>query len=371
VPQRDATDATGDGRTFPAYRFAGSHRQIGRAYGEACRPLIQRHLAYARLRLEARIPGFDPAVAAARALAYRPFVQRHAPFLDEEIAGVAEGAALALGDAYLLQLRAEAQNDLEQAAECTTFAILPAATANGIGLVGQNADLPAFYADVAVVAELAPDDGPSCLVLTPAGQVSYIGINAEGLGMFANFLSCGGWRVGYPRYLFTRLGLRERTAGAAIDAIAALPRASSRNLIALDAGGGALDAETTPEALARLEPVGGVLAHANHFLSPALQRLEAADPAYLHNSRARQARMEELLRSHRGRLDAVAMRTVLRDRQTAPDSLCRRPEDAGFLPPAERDVITFASVIAEPAEGRMWVAVGPPDAHPYRLYRMA
>jgi hypothetical protein len=30
------------------------------------------------------------------------------------------------------------------------------------------------------------------------------------------------------------------------------------------------------------------------------------------------------------------------------------------LPPAERDVITFASVIAEPSERRFWAAVGSP-----------
>ena len=48
---------------------------------------------------------------------------------------------------------------------------------------------------------------------------------------------------------------------------------------------------------------------------------------------------------------------------SAPDAICRRPGDD-----AASDVITFASVIAAPGEGRMWVAVGPPDAHPYQEY---
>ena len=51
---------------------------------------------------------------------------------------------------------------------------------------------------------------------------------------------------------------------------------------------------------------------------------------------------------------------VLRDRSTAPDALCRTAaDDPGS------DTITFASVIAEPSQGQMWVAVGPPNAHPY------
>ena len=270
-------------RTFPVYRFAGSHFAIGRQFGEACAEAIHRHRDLALERLRGR-SGISAPEALAAALRYRPFVVAHAPFLDEEIQGVAAGAGLSLGEAYLLQLRAEiAEKKGWQAAEsgdeCTTFAVLPEAAAAGVPLIGQNADLPAFYAEIGVVVEIIADDAPAVLMLTPAGQVSYIGINDRGLGVFANFLTCDGWRVGFPRYLWSRLALAQETVADAIAAVRAVPRASSRNLIMLDAHGTAADLETTPTRDARLDPVDGLLAHANHYVGRGPARRRAVGPA--------------------------------------------------------------------------------------------
>ncbi|MDQ3779430.1 MAG: C45 family peptidase [Chloroflexota bacterium] len=354
-------------QTFPAYRFSGSHLAIGRAYGDACGDDIRRHrdLALERLRRRAKIA---PERAVAGALAYRRFVVEHAPFLDEEIRGVAEGAGLSLAEAYFLQLRAEAAvvTPDENGDECTTFAVLPEATSNGVGLVGQNADLPAFYRAISVVVEFVPDDGPAVLMLTPAGQVSYIGINDRGLGVFANYLSCDGWRVGYPRYLLTRLAMTHETVDAALAAVRSVPRASSRNLIMLDAHGVAADLETTATRDARLEPDTGLLAHSNHYLAPELLAEEKGSEQGVANSRVRYQRMRALLEGHRGELDATLMQTLLRDRSDLHDSICRVAVDD-----PSTDIMTFASAIAEPTKGQMWVAIGPPSEHSYRRYAFA
>ena len=358
---------TTDRQTFPAYRFSGSHLAIGRAYGDACGDDIRRHrdLALDRLRRRAKIA---PERAVAGALAYRRFVVDHAPFLDEEIRGVAEGAGLSLAEAYFLQLRAEAAviTPDETGDECTTFAVLPGATSDGIGLVGQNADLPAFYREISVVIELVPDDGPAVLLLTPAGQVSYIGINDRGLGVFANFLSCDGWRVGFPRYLLTRLAMTQETVEAALAAVRTVPRASSRNLIMLDANGVAADLETTATRDARLDPEAGLLAHSNHYLAPELLAEERGTDRGVANSKVRCQRMRTLLEQHRGELDATLMQTLLRDRSDRHDSICRVAADD-----PTSNVMTFASVIAEPTKGQMWVAIGPPSEHSYRRYAFA
>jgi isopenicillin-N N-acyltransferase-like protein len=354
------------GRSFPAYRFSGTHREIGRQFGEATRDLIWQHRDLATARLGAQ-SGVGAAQALAAAWRYRPFVQQHAPFLDEEIAGVAEGAGLSLEEAYLLQLRAELANTAglydEIGDECTTFAVLAEQTRNGQPLIGQNADLPAFYRGLGVVIEIVSDDHPPVLMLTPAGQVSYIGINGNGLGVFANFLTCDGWRMGFPRYLLSRLALIHDTVDAAIAAIDGVPRASSRNMLLLDAAGSAADLETTPTQSARLRPGLGFIAHANHYVAPSLLGEERYAAGPRENSCIREGRMIELLAVNRGHLDATLMQAILRDRATAPDTLSRAPEDD-----PTRDVITFASVIAEPAQGQMWVAVGPPHEHSYRCY---
>jgi isopenicillin-N N-acyltransferase-like protein len=353
---------------FPFVRLAGSHREIGGQFGEACAAQIRRHrdLALARLRDRAHI---DPERALADALRYRPFVVEHAAFFDEEIQGVAEGSGISLSEAYLLQLRAElavgtrnAHNGDEND-ECTTFAVLPDATADGSPLIGQNADLPAFYKEIGVIVEIVPDDAPRVLMLAPAGQVSYIGINDRGLGVFANYLTCDGWRLGFPRYLLSRLALTKETVEEAIAAVRAVPRASSRNLIMLDAHGTAADLETTPTRDARLDPEDGVLAHSNHYVAPGLASEERSPERQVANSRVRLDRMNALLRQRRGSLDAEAMQAILRDRDCTPDALCRM---AGDDPSS--DFITFASVIAEPSRGRMAVAVGPPNENAYREY---
>ena len=366
----DAIDGTTSraqsGRVFPKHRFAGSHLEIGEQFGEACRDLIASHLDKALGRLSER-SAMSREDALEKALAYRPWIQRYAAFFDDEIQGVARGARISLGEACLLQLRAEVATPVapDDAAECTTFAAQPEATANGIGLVGQNADLPAFYGEIAIVAEIVPDNAPRLLMLMPAGQVSYIGINDRGLGVFANFVTCDGWRLGFPRYLFSRLALTRDTVDDAITAVRGVRRASSRNLIMLDAHGIAADLETTPTSDARLDPTDGILTHANHYVSPSLLAEERSPEESVANSRARQDRMSSLLAERRGHLDAGMMEEVLRDRACYPDALCRMPGDA-----PGSDIITFASVIAEPSEGRMRVAVGPPNQHPYVEHRL-
>ena len=351
---------------FPYFRFAGSHHEIGRQFGESCRDLIHRHVELAVNRLETRV-GIPAEIAYQRALAFQDSVAQYAPYFSDEIEGMADGANLTLAQAYLLQLRAEVATPgpwtdevAEANDECTTFAILAGATANGIGLVGQNADLPAFYKEIAIVAEMRPDDLPATLMLLPAGQISYIGINDRGMGCFANFLTCDGWRIGFPRYFFSRLALTKNTVGDGIETIRGVKRASSRNLMMLDSHGGAADLETTPTRDARIDPIDGLLAHANHYTAPELLGEERSPEHYLGNTRARQIRMEELLRELRGKHTAQSMQAILRDRACYPDALCRAPGDS-----ETSDTITFASVIAEPSEGALWVAVGPPNQHEY------
>lgn len=353
---------------FPFHRFAGTHREVGHQYGEACRDLIHRHRDLALARLGEKLD-IAPDEALARTLWYRPWVQRYAPFFDEEITGMAEGSGISLAEAWLLQLRAEVAIVTERGLaaepgdECTSFAVQPEATADGVGMVGQNADLPPFYREIGVVAEMVFDDMPSILMLLPAGQVSYLGINDRGMGVGANFLTCDGWRTGFPRYLFSRLALTHETVDDAIAAISSLHRASSRNLIMLDEQGRAADLETTPASVGRIDPRDGLLAHANHFSAPDMAHEERAKPANLANSRQREATMWRLLQERRGTLDTAAMQEILRDRASGVDCLSRHADDY-----PEWDTMTFASLIVRPSEGRMVIAPGPPDEHEYTEY---
>lgn len=356
-------------QSFPFYRFRGTHRQIGQQFGEACSDLIKKHRDYALERLNGKFH-----VSARRlheaVLQYRPFVQKYAKGFDDEVQGIAEGAGITLEEAYLLQLRAEINHYCRSNTECTTFAVLAEATSNGVPLIGQNCDLPAFYSELGVVVEYVPDDGPATLMLTPAGQVSYIGINDLGVGVFANFLTCDGWRAGFPRYMLSRLALTKGTVEEAIELVRHVERASSRNLIMLDKHGSAADLENTPARDALITPENGLLAHSNHYTAGSLLEEERLHGVELENSRVRLDRMWSLLKENHGKLNVEVMQEILRDRGSYPHCLCQIPGDEKVQSPGDKgaDIITFASVIAEPSEGNLWVAIGPPNQFEYKRF---
>ena len=350
--------------TFPFYRFAGTHREIGQQYGEACRELIIRHRDLALERLYAKSSlSYDDITE--RTMWYEPWVQKVAPFFIDELEGLAEGAGISRAEAWLLQLRAEVAiiEENEAGDDCTSFAVLPEATSDGIGMVGQNADLPPFYRDIAVVAEMKFDDLPNILMLLPAGQLSYLGINDAGVGISANFVTCDGWRVGFPRYFFSRLVLTKSSVEEGAVLIENVHRASSRNLMMLDATGNALNLETSVTDSARIVPENGILAHANNYLAPDMKHAERSKGIGLENSQGRYESMRAMLHARHGQLNVEAMKEVLTDRTDVMACVNRHRGDI-----AELDSMTFASLIMTPATGQMEIAVGPPDENDYVQY---
>lgn len=353
---------------FPFYRFSGTHEQIGLQYGSACKELIKKNLDLSMHRLQEHTNATREQILNTT-LQYQPYVLRYTPFLDEEIQGVAESTGLRLEEIYFLQLRAEIQaaffsaNEQNPGMECTSFAISGEGTSDRSPFGGQNADLPAFYSDICVVVEINPDDQPAVLMVTPAGQVSYIGMNRSGLCTFANYLVCAGWREGFPRYCLTRLALTHDHVSDAERSLLEVQRASSRNILMVDARGEMVDLELAVQRYGRLTTTDGRLIHSNHFLSPDVLGEERASTGDQINSQQRLARMQQLIDGEFGSLDVDRLKGYLRDRQTYPDAVCIEPGD-----PGQGDEMTVASVIAEPAGGCLWAAVGPPSRNAYQRY---
>lgn len=361
---------------FPYFEFSGSRYDVGKQHGRDAGEYVHRHLNMALGKLEAR--GVDHQTARNRAAQYMPFIERYAPGFAEELRGLADGADFELADAYILQLRAElavnpgVEMDSVDAArarealanECTTFAVHGSLTVDGEPIAGQNADLPAGTKDVSIVARLAPNDAPHVLMLLPAGQISYIGISDQHMAVFANFLNTTGWKPGYPRYLFSRTILEEKSIDAGVTRLSKIPRASSRNVMAVDGEGNAIDLELSVERAGRLDPQNGVLVHSNHFLDESMRDEERAEGDRFENSCRRYDRMRELIESERGNISVESAMRFFRDRENAPDAICRHLGDG------PGDYITFASVIARPSVGELYVAPGPPDRHDFTRYTL-
>ena len=236
-----------------------------------------------------------------------PFAQpirEHAPFLWEELDGMARGSGLPISRLLILQARAEVMRANRPAAppppECTTFGVTGHRTAGGATLIGQNVDLVPFVEEFGVVIRQYPKDAPAALLYTTAGLLGHNGLNEAGVGVCANFVDDpDGWGDGLPRYLLSRLALREASAEAACAAALAPPRAASRNLLIADDRGTIVDVEALRRRAAILRARDGLLVHANHLEAAEFQGCEKPSE----NSLARRARLAALFEAARAPRD--------------------------------------------------------------------
>lgn len=349
------------GKRLPEIDVWGRGRLAGSIYGEGARELIQSHLhrLYEANREVVR-GGRDQLLD--KTSAFRRAVMERYPELAEEIDGIADGAHIDLKEAWLLQLRSEVQRVSlpEPGLECTAIGVMAPATRNAEVLAGQNGDLPGIYEDILVVVRREAPQQLRSISVAPAGQISWHGMNEAGLAVFGNFLNSDGWRIGIPRYLYTRIALEESTVAGAVERLSAEHRSSSRNLLLADPGA-MIDLELGVKEWASLSPRRGVLVHTNHFLSP-LAAMDTAPPLYSENSRGRYEVARSLLWEMAGEIDLDAMKTVLKDR-TPPHLISIAATDQ-----LVNDLRTVVSSIAEVGEGRLWIAMGPPHLTPHLRY---
>lgn len=372
-------------RTLPFLRVAGPPGEIGKAHGRAAADLVAHNIEvyFRRFADEAELPRRE---VLRRAGIYWEAVCRQTPEFAAMVQGIASGARQPLLQIAAVNLRFEflygefsriGQIELggapSPAGECTAFAVMPDVSDDGHLRIGQNWD---WIPDVAgLLLHVTRPDGLRVLCVTEAGVAGgKIGLNSAGLGLVINGLLSNedDWsRVGRPFHARTWEVLCSRTLPQAQEAASGGVRSCSANYLIAQAGasaaGEAIDLETAPRGICRLEPSGGILAHANHFLDP--DRLSIWEPIVeeRRSTYHRCSRMERLLADARssGRISGEALQHILRDHDEYPDSICRHPHPA--LPGPER-YQTVVSVVMDLHAGRLHIAAGPPCEQPYQEY---
>lgn len=366
--------------TLPVVTLRGGPRDQGRVHGEALREEIRHNvdLYLNRFLTDARL---ERAEVDRRAAAYLEVFGRDSPDYRESMEGIAEASGRTLAEIAMLNARYEilysaysAIGMEEAAGGCTAFAASRSVSADGHLRIGQSWD---WIPDVrGALLEIA-SDGLRILAFTEAGIAGgKIGMNSAGIGLVINGLlsSLDDWsRLGTPFHLRTARVLASRTFEEAVThATGGMHGVSANFLIARGRGeptsgtsdgtGRAeqiVDVETSPAGWLSIEPKGGTLAHANHFLDP--ERLSLWQP--LREERAstyqRCARMEQLLarRTSAGPVAAGDLEDFLRDHEGHPDSICRHSNPQ--LPPDERTETVFA-VLMDLDALEMRYAGGPP-----------
>jgi isopenicillin-N N-acyltransferase-like protein len=349
---------------YPLLEARGPHRELGRQHGEQARTQIRGFLQHLHRSL-----GLSGDQLCSRALAFLPLFERYCPPLVAEVRGLAEGAGVSFPEALAVQVRGELTQ--APAEGCTTFVVSARGTAAGEVLIGQNSDVDPELAGFAYVLRLEPEGKPALLLWTFGGMLGYHGLNAAGVAHFANSLGGGpAWKFGLPHYPVKRLMLEQQTLGGVLDLLGQVPVCSSGNYVLCDGDGRTANVELTPAGFAVLEDKReGFLAHTNHFLCPP-HACPATDAAGVPDSFPRLARMRELLAGEKGRLTIDRLKGFLADHAGYPTSICRHPHGGPDHPSVSARGRTVASLIAEPAQGRLHVARGNPCQAGYATYQL-
>ena len=352
----------GASSSYPLFSASGAPRALGQQHGEQARSQVRAFLDYLGHALKLSREQLH-----SRALGFLALFEQHCPHLVEEIHGLAEGAGVPLAEALAVQIRGE----LGQVPDggCTTFVISAPGTAGGQILIGQNSDVEPELEEFAYVLRLEPEGKPAVLLWTFGGMIGYHGLNAAGVAHFANSLGGGpAWKRGLPHYPVKRLMLEQGSLDGVLALLKEVPVCSSGNYVLCDGTGRIADVELTPDGFALLQDQGeGFIAHSNHFTCGPYA-CPATDAASVPDSFPRLARMRELLAARFGNLTVEDLKRFLADHARQPTSICRHPHTGPDHSSVSSRGRTVASLIAEPAAGRLHVSRGNPCQAAYATY---
>lgn len=360
---------------FPRLVLRGTAFERGVQYGRQAKPRIARSIALYREVFEhmAKLTWSD-AVAAAQA--YVPSIKRFAPYCLDEMHGMAEGAGVDPGEILALNARSELMFSASAAGvsggpgECSSFAVLSEASANGHTLLAQNWDWMPQAAETAVVLEVHRDDAPNFVTVAEAGHLAKVSINSAGLGVCTNTLvsKSDAGRVGVPYHVLLRALMDVSSMSAATRMVLQAERAFSGNFLLAHRDGLAVNLESSsggPEGVSVQFATAGVLAHTNHFLDGYLRPGDAR--VNLHPGTL--FRLDTVRRGLQGdsAVSIDRIKSILRDHKNHPESVCWHPDPA--KPPIEQR-LTVASIIMDLDEGRLLFTSGPPCESDYASLRL-
>lgn len=365
---------------FPLIEVSGPPQERGRQYGRLGAGRIHKGIAHYSAQLE-RL-NLDRAGVAALVRAYTPMIERFDPTHLEEMRGIAAGAEIELADAVLLNARTEILKLAEKPAlraaladGCTAVAVMPDATADGRLIHAQNWDWKAECVETAVVLHIRRDDGPDILTFTEAGALARSGMNSAGIGITANYLqSDRDYRdIGVPLALIRRKALQQEYLALAMQAVHATPKSAANNMMVSgsrhDGAAIAIDFECAPDEAFQVHAGGGLLVHANHFVSPvALSKLRDTGLPSSPCSIYRDLRVRELLAPHVGRIGVQHVKDALFDDFQTPYSVARPPRPSATR--SDGMTASVAMVVMQPSLGVMEVCPLPALNREFTVYRV-
>jgi isopenicillin-N N-acyltransferase-like protein len=367
----------------PLVAVAGTPAECGAGYGAAAADRIASNLAVYRRRF-ADEAGLDEAAVRRAGAAFRAVTGQLLPRVAMMLDGVGEGAGVAVEEVYALNARTEllygasvrrVRPPMPDAVggACTAVGVLGPHTANGHLLLGQNWDWHPDQRDAMVLLATRDEHGFVVLTLAEAGMLAKAGLNSAGLGVCVNMLSCERDGVGsaqtpaVPYHALLRAVLEADSLSWAIRTACRTPRNASINLLVGQVGestvdGEMIDLELVPGDVGWLNPVDGLLTHANHLETALPVRDTTKD--FGSSSPFRAARARRLLTEPAAgrKVTEADLAEVFRDHASFPSAICRHVDERDV--PSERSETVY-SLILDLDERALGVAAGPPCRHEY------
>jgi isopenicillin-N N-acyltransferase-like protein len=330
---------------IPVIKVSGKHREVGQQIGEKMGPTLQRMVH----RFRENLPrGVNWADMLHHGQLYLEHSRAVYPQYVQELEGIAEAATVPL-DELFLGMCEELWEPIAWTRGCTDFAARGRATLDGSTLLAHTNDLSPETEGDLVILRVQAGDEPEFLGVSPGGLAYSAGFNAAGIGLTGNEVSCNDIRPGVPRLLAVRAILAARRLEEAMDACLLPQRASSYNNLIADADGEVYCMEGSATDCEPIYIEQDILAHANHYVSPAMRRFEA-DRTEIGGSVIRHNRAMRLLRENYGQLSPELFRKLLADHANYPGSICKH----GI------DTVTVFSLIISLNERRAWIGRGRP-----------
>jgi len=349
----------------PMIKVKGSHREIGRQIGEACRKQVQHGIVNARFLIEQTQSSLELDWDGARIQAskYIPFAKERYPQYVDEMEGIAEGAVVDSIDLALAHAMEAVTMDALHLTKCTSFAVNSDRTADGHVLIAHNEDwLPDDEEDVFVI-HAEPDDEPPFLAMTYGGLLPNIGFNAAGIAQCCDSVYSTDIRIGIPRVVVSRAVLAARTPADAIRQTLAPLRAAGYNHLIAHESGELYNVEVSARQFAILYSENGCVVHTNHFLDPNMQAVEN-EPDELIATRVRYFRAHRLLQQS-SKHTIRTLQAIQRDHVNHPGAICSH-QDAE-LDPLDREK-TINAIIMDLTARMMHLAWGNPCKNAYHTY---
>lgn len=347
-------------------RVHGSHEEVGRQVGAACRAAIRQAISITADQLPENVSLPDQLALAGQ---YRQATEEVLPWLLVELDAAADAAGVDRHVMFAVSVE-EIWPGRDTTAivtpafrGCTDVVATGVATAGGGTIVGHNNDLPARTRAAVSAVEWRVDGEPVVFSLGIGPWLS-AAWNENGLNVTGNELAANDQRIGVPRLLLMSAVARARTIEEAVRLAGHQDRASSYNWLLADADGRVLSLEGSGTEMAQLRVDDrGLLHHENHYVDPSMIRFERSR-RHAGRSARRGARVGQLLEDLRpASVTPELIRSILSDHQSTPEPICRHASSA-------EDMETVFWAVADLRLGQVDFAIGPPctsEPHSYRF----